>query len=84
VLVKSGAAVQVVSVGPYRVKVTVPVGWNVPVTLAVSWSVMPGAPPAEAAVVTDVGSLPTVTCSSVQAVETLLLLASPLYLAIQL
>ena len=49
----SGVAAQVGSFGPYKLNVTVPLGENAPVSVAVSLMVVPTAPLADAWAVTD-------------------------------
>ena len=78
--VKIAGLVQLASFGPYRLNVTVPVGLVPPVTLAVSLSAVPIAPPAEAIVAIAGDDLLIVADSlgALQAAETALLFASPL------
>ena len=81
--VKTGEPVQLTLSGPYRLNVTVPVGL-VPVTVAVSVSCVPIAPPAEACV-TIVGVVLLIVADSLvllHGCETALLFASPLYDAV--
>src|SRR5216683_2869942 len=75
----------VVSPGPKSAKVTVPDGLTPPDTLALSLMITPTIPLAGAGVVDIAGEAGMiVTCSAPQALETGLLLASPLYLGTQL
>ena len=76
--VESGAPLQVVSPGPNRLKVTVPVGLRPPVTVAVSEMEVPTTPPAEGVVAMAGVAWAMVTGSAAQSELTVVLLASPL------
>ena len=77
--VKTGAAAQVASFGPYRLNVTVPVGLLPPDTVATSLIDVPTGPPAEAAVaiVGTAGPITTDSFAAPHAPVTALLFASP-------
>ena len=49
-LLKTGVPWQAASLGAYRLKVTVPVGLEPPVTEAVSWIAVPTGPPPDGVV----------------------------------
>ena len=75
---KTGVPVQVVSPGGNSSKVTVPVGTNPPVTVAVSEIEVPTGPPGEGVVAMAGVAWVMSTGSSAQSELTVVLLASPL------
>ena len=78
--VKIAGLEQLASFGPYRLNVTVPVGVSAPVSVAVSVSAVPMAPPAEATVAIVGERFVSVADSlgALHAAETAMLFASPL------
>ena len=76
--VNTGVPLQVASPGPNSSKVTVPVGTNPPLTVAVSEMEVPTGPPAEGVVAMVGVAWVMVTGSSAQTELTAVLLASPL------
>ena len=76
--VNAGVPVQVVFAGAYRLKVTVPVGVNPPLTVAVSEMDVPTGPPAEGVVAMVGVAWVMTTGSAVQGEVTAVLLVSPL------
>ena len=75
--VNSDVPVQVASLGPNRLKVTVPVGVTPPLTVAVSKIEVPTTPPAEGLVAMVGVAWVMVTGSAAQPELAVLLLASP-------
>jgi hypothetical protein len=82
---KAGVPEQSACCGSKRLKMIVPVGWKPPDTVPVSLrTTVPAEPPALGVVLRDGAAVATDTVSSPQDVEAPLLLASPLYVAVQL
>src|SRR5262249_44908515 len=75
--VKAGGPAQEASSGPKSWKVTVPVGLEPPLTVAVSKTAVPTGPPAEGWVASAGAPWVTVTCSSWQPERAGVSLASP-------